>query len=263
MTDVADWFGGIRVGGDRRIKLFCFPYAGGSSSLYKDWKNSLPVSVQVVPVELPGRGTRLNEPRLTSMKVLIQALAPAVGAVADTPFALFGHSLGAVIAFELARSVRREYGRKPEILFVSGRRGPQIPDSEPPSYNLPDDEFIRELRRIGGTPEEVLEHAEMMELMIPLLRSDFQLIQTYQYTADEPFDCPMVAYDGLDDDEETSGRLAAGRDQTTSRFALHMLPGGHCSTEVTNSTAGDARSRVADIGRRAWAAKVRETIPKY
>jgi medium-chain acyl-[acyl-carrier-protein] hydrolase len=135
--------------------------------------------------------------------------------------------MGAVIAFELARRLRRDRGLQPRLLIVSGRRAPQIPDDTAVKYDLPKDELVEELRSIGGTPREVLEHAELMELMLPLIRADFQLIGTYEYNADEPLDCPIRAYAGSQDCEETRELVAQWREQTSSTFALNMVPGDH------------------------------------
>jgi medium-chain acyl-[acyl-carrier-protein] hydrolase len=143
--------------------------------------------------------------------------------------------MGALIAFELARSLRSQYGREPEFLFVSGRRPPHLPDSEPPTYNLPDSEFVAHLQRIDGTPKEVLEHAELMELMIPLLRQDFEVSQTYEYIPDAPLGCPIIAYGGLSD-EVTRELLLHWKEQTTSTFGLHMLPGGHFFPRSSQTT---------------------------
>jgi medium-chain acyl-[acyl-carrier-protein] hydrolase len=220
------WFQNGHTRGRVELKLFCFPYAGGTASIFRNWANLLPSTIQVIPVELPGRGIRLSEPPYISFKPLVEALAEAVLPLLDAPFAFFGHSMGAVISFELARSLRAN-GREPHALLASGRRAPHVPDTDPLTYNLPHDEFIDELRRIDGTPGEVLENAELMELMIPLLRADFQLIQTYQYTEGDPLRCPIFAYCGVQDDEETRELMSKWKEQTGSRFKLHMLPGDH------------------------------------
>src|SRR5262249_28939051 len=149
--------------------------------MYRGWANSLPENVHVIPVELPGRGSRLKESPFVGLSDLVEALTEAIEPLLDGPFAFFGHSMGAMIAFELARSVCQQLNSRPEILFASGRRAPQIPDATPPSYDLPDEEFLAELRRINGTPDDVLAHRELMGLLVPLLRADFQMVQTYQY----------------------------------------------------------------------------------
>ena len=157
----------------------------------------------------------------------MEALAEAIRPWLNIPFAFFGHSMGALIAFELTRRLRQQYGCEPEWLFVSGRRAPQMAKGDPITYNLPRDELIAELRQINGTPQEVLEHEELMELMLPLLRADFQLTQTYEYVADVPVRCPITVYGGLEDYEVGRDVLLPWREQTSFRFGLHMLPGDH------------------------------------
>lgn len=195
--------------------------------MYRSWREILPSTVQVIPVELPGKGARLKETPFVSLPALIDDLSGVILPLLDTPFVFFGHSMGAVIAFELAHSLRRKYNREPQAIFVSGRRAPQIPDGDPVSYDLPKEEFMEELSRLDGTPREVLEHAELMEMMIPLLRADFQLIQTYNYVADLPLRCPIIVYGGLQDHDVSREMLLPWKELTSSRFALHMLQGDH------------------------------------
>ncbi|HKX28577.1 MAG TPA: alpha/beta fold hydrolase [Blastocatellia bacterium] len=221
------WFLTGPARGPVELKMFCFPYAGGSAMIFRRWADSLPPTVQVIPVELPGRGARLKEEPLVSLPVLIDELEPRIHPLLDQPFVLFGHSMGAMIAFELARALRRKHGREPQALLVAGRRAPQIPWTEPVTYDLPRDEFIEELIKLDGTPKEVLEHAELMELMIPLLRADFQLVQTYQYQAGTPLQCPISVYGGLEDHETPREKLLPWKEMTASGFAVQMLPGDH------------------------------------
>ncbi|HKV41007.1 MAG TPA: alpha/beta fold hydrolase [Blastocatellia bacterium] len=225
--EVDCWFRSGSARGLVELNLFCFPYAGGTAMVYRDWSARLPPSVRVMAVEMPGRGNRLKEPPFTSMSTLVAALAEVIKPLLDVPFVFFGHSMGAIIAFELAKRLRSDRNCEPRLLVVSGRRAPQIPDSKPIKYDLPKEEFMEELRRIDGTPKEVLEHAELMELMLPLLRADFQLIRTYQYTADTRLRCPISAYGGLEDDEETRELMLPWREQTNSAFVLRMVPGAH------------------------------------
>ena len=136
-------------------------------------------------------------------------------------------SMGAVIAFELARNLRRLSNVEPRALFVSGRQAPQVPDPDPVTYDLPDEEFKAELRRLEGTPKEILEHAELMELLLPMLRADFKLIQTYKYVDGPVLDCPITAYSGLQDYDIRREDLSPWGEQTSSRFMMHILPGDH------------------------------------
>lgn len=210
-----------------RLRLFCFPYAGGGASIYRLWPNDLPAAVEVCSIQPPGRETRLREKPFTHTAPLTQALAPVLRPYFDLPFAFFGYSLGSLVAFELARELRRQGGPMPLHLFVGGRRAPQIPDPEPPIHDLPEPEFMHELRRLSGTPEAVLQNAELMQLLQPLLRADFAINETYPYTDEPPLECPISAYGGLEDAEANQNDLAAWLEQTRGAFKLQMFPGGH------------------------------------
>jgi len=228
MTKNTDsWFHNISKNRRVALRLFCFPYAGGAASIYQSWAEHLPSTIQIVPVELPGRGRRLKAPLVTSIPALIDELLSAIPPFLDAPFAFFGHSMGAVIAYELARGLQRRSRSKLQHLFVSGRRAPQIPDTDPIRHDLPRKELIKELHQINGTPEEALENRELMDIMIPILRADFQMIQTYKYLDDAPLACPITAYGGLEDDESPVELLYPWADQTCSNFNLRMLPGNH------------------------------------
>ncbi len=221
------WLSGYTPNPRADLRLFCFPYAGGAANIFHAWSKSLPTRVEVCPVQLPGRVSRLREPAFTGLEPLVETAARELLPYFDKPFAFFGHSMGAIISFELAHRLRLEHSHEPVHLFVSGRRAPQIPEDEPPTYNLPDDKFLDELRRLKGTPPEVLEHEELMKLVLPVLRADFELIQTYRYSPRTPLECPLTVFGGLDDTEVTRESLELWREMTTGAFKLRMLPGDH------------------------------------
>jgi medium-chain acyl-[acyl-carrier-protein] hydrolase len=164
---------------------------------------------------------------LTQIKPLIEAIAPALLPYLDKPFAFFGHSMGGLVSFELVRLLRREYSLNPLHLFVSGRQAPQIPADKSPIHDLPEPEFLEELRRLNGTPEAVLNNSELMQLLIPTLRADFAVLETYAYAPEAPLDCPISAFGGLQDREVSCEALEAWREQTTAEFSLQMLKGNH------------------------------------
>lgn len=209
------------------LRLFCFPYAGGGALSFRTWPNGLPTTIEVCAVELPGRGTRMRLAPFTRHDPLVEALAQALLPYLDKPFALFGHSMGGLVSFELARLIRRKYGLLPVHLFVSGRRAPQVPDPDPPIHALPEPAFKEELRRLNGTPEAVLENKELMQLLIPILRADFAVLETYVYATEPPLECPITAFGGLQDCKVSCDHLEAWRNQTSASFSLQMLPGDH------------------------------------
>jgi medium-chain acyl-[acyl-carrier-protein] hydrolase len=211
-----------------RLRLFCFPYAGGGAHTYRTWPQALPADVEVCPVNLPGRESRLREPAFKQLGPLVDALVPQLLPLLDRPYALFGHSMGAMIAFETARRLRGRKVAGPQHLFVSGRRAPQLPPKgERRTYDLPEAEFIEELGRLNGTPREVLEHPELLELLLPILRADFSICQTYAYAPGEPLDIPITAFGGVEDQDVGRARLEAWREQTSGAFKLHLIPGDH------------------------------------
>jgi medium-chain acyl-[acyl-carrier-protein] hydrolase len=218
------------------MRLFCFPYAGGGALIYRTWCDHLPQDVEVCSVQLPGRENRLGETPFNSTVPLVDELTKVLLPYLTKPFALFGHSMGARVAFELARKLRRHYGIEPVRLFVSGSPAPQVMSEDPPSYNLPDEEFIEELRRLNGTTKEVLDNPELMQLVLPLLRADFELVQTYSYTPDAPLDCPITAYGGLKDIEVPREDMEGWREHTTSYFTLRMLAGDHFFVNTNQRT---------------------------
>jgi medium-chain acyl-[acyl-carrier-protein] hydrolase len=226
-NNAAKWFLRASTRSAARIRIFCFPYAGGAASIYRGWASFMPPGVEIIPVELPGRGRRLAEPPIRRMAGLVAALTPVIAPLLDTKFAFFGHSMGALIAFELARELRRRRGLMPEQVFISGRSAPQVRDSEAATYALPEDEFRAELKRLNGTPVEALENAELMSLMLPYIRADFELVQTYKYYDDAPLRCRITAYGGLEDRAVTREALLRWQQHTQSQFSLHMLPGDH------------------------------------
>lgn len=210
-----------------RLRLFCFPYAGGSASIFRGWSERLPAEVALYPIQIPGRETRLLEPPFTRLDALIPALAQALRPHFGMPFAFFGHSMGALVSFELARYLRDHQDPTPLHLFASGRRAPQIPSADPPIYHLPEAEFLQEVRRYNGTPDGVLENAELMQVVLPALRADFTMLETYAYRPGEPLTTSISAFGGLEDRRVPHDSVAAWREQTRGDFRLRMLEGDH------------------------------------
>jgi medium-chain acyl-[acyl-carrier-protein] hydrolase len=221
------WLAYREVNPRARLRMFCFPYAGGGASIYRGWAGSLPADLEVCPVQIPGRESRLRDQPYDRLEPMIRALADILPQYLDLPFVFFGHSMGALISYELTRELRRRGQPLPLHLFVSGRRAPHVPPRENPIHDLPDQEFFEELRRLNGTPEEVLQHEELMKLLTPILRADFAVNETYVYTEEPPLDQGISAFGGLGDEEISREDVAAWSDHTRGRFRLRMLPGDH------------------------------------
>jgi surfactin synthase thioesterase subunit len=210
-----------------RVRLFCFPYAGGGASVYYSWPEEMPPEIEVCTVQLPGRENRFAEPPLTNATALIETLVPAIKPYLDMPYAFFGHSMGALISFELAHALRKEGVSSPQYLFVSGHRAPHLPRHSPLLYDLPDAEFVQELRKLNGTPEEVLQSKELFSLLLPVLRADFELCETYRYQHRERLSCPIVALSGLNDKDVSREMVEAWGEHTTGAFCRRFFSGDH------------------------------------
>ena len=208
------------------VRLLCIPYAGGGPSIFRHWGQYLSTEVEVCAVQLPGREARMKEAPIRELRRLITELSEAVEPCLDRPLALFGHSIGGLIAFELARELRRRHGVEPVHLFVSGCPAPQLADDDS-LHDLPEDEFLERMRRFNGTPREVLEHPEMMQLMLPALRADFALRDTYVHAREAPLRCGLSALGGMKDDSVRTEKLEQWKEHTSEGFQLWLFPGDH------------------------------------
>ena len=236
------WFPPIQESAQAKLRLFCFPYAGGGASVFRAWAGRLPPGVSVCPVRLPGRETRLSERPFDSMDELVATLRKVIDPYLDKPFAFFGHSLGAVIAFELARLLAAPC----TCLFVSAARAPQLRRDHVPPPPPSDDELIAELRRLDGIPRELLDNRELMQLALPALRADTALYRNYVYREGPPLQCPIRAYGGLDDERITRWHLETWAEQTTQSFHVEMFPGGHFFLQTHQAEFLRALSRDLD-----------------
>jgi medium-chain acyl-[acyl-carrier-protein] hydrolase len=209
------------------LRLFCLPYAGGSAQVFRAWSGSLPSWVQVCPLEPPGRGTRFKDRPLDRVEAVVGDLTRYLLPQLDGPFAIAGYSYGALVGYELARRLESEHGYRAEQLFVAAMRGPAWPSAEFPVSRLPDLEFRRYLRTLGGTPAELLENDALMEVMRPVLRADFRAVETYCYRPSPPLGCPVTAIGGEDDRGVSRAALRSWRVCTTAPFRMFLVPGGH------------------------------------
>jgi surfactin synthase thioesterase subunit len=208
--------------------LFCFPHAGVGAAIFRLWPADLPAELEVCGVQLPGRTTRMAEPAVTSLASLVDAISRAITPCLDIPFAFFGHSMGAVLAVEVTRTLAAGGLPLPRHLFVSGRRPPHVPDPESPLRGLSDPEFVAEInRRYGGIPPAILENQEILAILLPSLRADIAALETHRPPPRERLACPITALGGADDPLTPRAHLDAWREETAGAFEVSIFPGGH------------------------------------
>jgi medium-chain acyl-[acyl-carrier-protein] hydrolase len=209
-----------------RVRLFCFPYAGASASIFRPWQGEIHPDIQVCGVQLPGRGGRFAEAPFSRLSQIVDALAENLRGALNLPFAFFGHCMGALIAFELARRLRRE-GREPLHLIVSALRPPQLRDPQYHLHVLPNATFVATLAALDGLPQELIQEPELLNLMLPVLRADFEACETYRYRYESPLHCPISCYTGRNDPRSTPEEMALWRDHTVATFSCRVFPGNH------------------------------------
>lgn len=229
------WFTRARPDPNARLRLFCFPYAGGGAAIYRGWENYLPPGVEIFAVQPPGRGGRFKEPALDRMDSLVAAVANAMQPFLDRPIALFGHSVGAFASFEMAHRLADTFGIHAQHLFVSGARAPQLLRNRKNIHDLSEEDFITELKTLNGTPPEVLENPELMRMVSATLRADFAIAETYRASNKHPLNCPMSVFGGLEDTLAAREDLEAWKVHTTNSFELWQLPGDHFFIHTSDS----------------------------
>jgi len=211
-----------------RLRLFLLAHAGGGASAFRGWADGIAADrVEVCPVQLPGRENRLREPAYDRLPPLVEALSAALERWRDLPYAVFGHSTGALVAFELARHAARAGMPGPVHLFASGRRAPDLPSRQRDVHQLPDGELLSELRSLGGFPQALLDHPELLELLLPVLRADLALTETYTPTPGATIAVPITAYIGDRDEKVTADEARAWERHTTAAFHVRTFPGDH------------------------------------
>ncbi|TMQ90976.1 thioesterase [Actinomadura soli] len=208
------------------LRLFCVPYAGGSTAVYRAWRPAVPGWMELCPVELPGRGHRIAEPPLATLDALVHEICAAVAARPGGRYALLGHSLGALLAFEAAR-VLQARGLPPLMLVVSGHGAPHAPRRRKPMAHLPDAAFLTELVALGGTPPGLLADEELAALVLPALRADFTVADAYRPRPGPLLTCPISVFGGADDSQVRLTDLEGWRLYTTESCVVRVLPGGH------------------------------------
>ncbi|HWR51153.1 MAG TPA: alpha/beta fold hydrolase [Bryobacteraceae bacterium] len=240
------WFPALELRPGASIRLFAFPHAGAGAAAFHGWNEKLPGAFSVCPVRLPGRESRSSEAPHREMCALVEAIGSAIEQHTGTPFAFFGHSMGAGVAFGVARWLRRKSLPIPVALCVSGARAPQYRRNWTPPQEPSDEEIVSELRKRDGMPSEVLDDPELMRLLLPPLKADTFLYRNWSYTEEPPLPCPIRAYGGAEDENVAREHLEAWREQTCGSFAMRIFPGGHFYLRTHQSEFLDALGRDLD-----------------
>ena len=227
-------------------RLFCFPHAGGGASSFNGWRKLLPAGVELAAIQLPGCEIREGEAPCRRLDALIPALLSHVASLTDLPFLFYGHSLGAIIAFDLLREMRRRQIPLGCALIVSGRRAPQLPLSHEAYGLAPEGTFANYLRLMGATPEAVLQRPHWRDRLFPTIRADLNMSDLYEYAQESPLDCPIHCFPGRDDPLVSAAEWHGWEAQTAAGFALTELPGGHFFRAAEQAViAGEAVARLA------------------
>ncbi|MBD0323447.1 MAG: thioesterase [Aldersonia sp.] len=239
--DLTRWIRRFHPVPHAETRLVCFPHAGGSASYYFPMSRALTPRIEVLAVQYPGRQDRRLEPFIESIPELAERTCAALAAWTDRPFAFFGHSMGAILAFEVARLMEAGGARHPLHLFASGRRAPtRYRDGRVHRYD--DASLIEELTRNGGTDRRFLDDAEMRAAILPLVRSDYRAIETYHCTQGPPLTCPITALVGDSDPQTTIDEASAWAEQCGEGFDLRVFPGGHFYLDAHREAVTDAVS---------------------
>jgi medium-chain acyl-[acyl-carrier-protein] hydrolase len=207
-------------------RLFCFPYAGGNARMFREWHDWCAPEVEVIALELPGRGLHSRALLIDSMDMMIERLLPVLDPLLDKPFALFGHSMGALISFEVSRALKASGRKVPQHLFVSGMRPPHLWGGHK-IHTLPDREFVQALRSLNGTPSEILADNDLLEMFLPRLRADLCLSETYRYEPAPALSHPITVFSGLNDKTASVEHLSEWQYHTQNNCTVRLFEGDH------------------------------------
>jgi surfactin synthase thioesterase subunit len=210
------------------MRLICFPWCGAGASVYRRLGPSLPDYIELLSVQLPGREDRFSETRLFRMEQVVEHVLGDIVSVFDRPLVLFGHSMGALVAYETALALKASIDREPDCLVVSGHESPDAKFVANENWHMADDsKFISYLGELGGTSREILDNPEIMRILLPALRSDYEVLEKYTYSQQPPLSCPLIACAGEEDKEVSSEDLYSWGEYTTGPYEAHLFPGDH------------------------------------
>ncbi|WP_027944400.1 thioesterase II family protein [Amycolatopsis taiwanensis] len=220
------WFRRFEPAPDAQVRLVCLPHAGGSASFYLPMARALGPAVEVLSAQYPGRQDRHHEPCIRDLGVLADELFAALGPWADRPLAIFGHSMGAALGFELARRIETAGAAELVRLFASGRPAPSVQRNEN-VHQRDDDGLLAELKALSGTDSRVLDDEELMEMALPAIRADYEAVETYRYADGPKLRCQVTVLAGDDDPVAPLDEVRQWRAYTEAELDFHIFPGGH------------------------------------
>jgi surfactin synthase thioesterase subunit len=211
----------------KAINLFCFPFAGGNRYSYREYEQHAPPHLKIIPMEYPGRGARVKEPFILDMDVLVDKLYHEMrSSIGDDDYALYGHSMGGLVAFFLSKKLIANHYKPPLHIFVTGTSGPGSFAGHSKKYLLEKKAFIEEIKKLEGCPEEILQHDELLDYFEPILRADFQVSETFSYTQEQPIEVPMTVITGTEEDMDIED-ISLWQQETTHPVEFRKLPGKH------------------------------------
>ncbi len=214
----------------KKIRLFCFPYAGGSSAIYNKWRQYLDERIELQAVELSGRGRRIYDPLYDSIDEAVDDIFTRISSELDQiPYAFFGHSMGGIIAYELAQKIKAQKQTEPKHVFFAGRGAPHVhdEDEEEHYFHLPEEEFKKKIIELGGTPKEFFQYPELLDVLLPMLRSDFKIAETYKSSSEvHPFNYDISVLIGKKE-EVSAAQMHGWREHTKGVCSLHYFEGEH------------------------------------
>jgi medium-chain acyl-[acyl-carrier-protein] hydrolase len=210
-----------------RMRLYCLPHAGGTARIFHRWQKLLRNDIEICALDYPGHGSRIGEPLLDNIEQMAQSIADRLATDRSVPYALLGHSMGSLVAFETCRARAARAAAMPSLLIACGHRAPHVPRSSAPMHDAAHEVFVAHLRELGATPQEVFNTPELLDMMLPILRTDFRACETYSPRGRPRLPVPIAVYGGLGDEDTSRDTLLAWQAETAGPCVVRMFPGGH------------------------------------